>query len=250
MAASVTEAGETIGLALGAPLPQGFYLLDTSSYISRSNKPDINAIVNIPTLAWSTPWTAFGGRIEGYTAVPEDILNVAGTQSSGVYNIPLLVGEAWDLGRGLNASNFIGGYTPMHTGGLATNNWVFNDRAAVTYLAHGWNLTAHVIYGYVGKDIRTHVQDTPDYMNWDLTAVKTIHKWTLGPVGYASRDLSSLSGGYTRQGQFAMGGFLGYDFGPVNMQFFVTHDVVQTGYTGEDTRAFMRWIIPLQFFKE
>ena len=41
LASSVTEAGETVGLALGAPLPEGWYFLDTASYISREGKPDI-----------------------------------------------------------------------------------------------------------------------------------------------------------------------------------------------------------------
>jgi hypothetical protein len=250
MAGSVTETGETLGLALGAALPEGVYFLDTSSYISRENKPHIDAIVNIPVIAWSTPWTAFGGRIEAYAAVPQDMLNVGGQHSSGFYNDALLVGEAWDLGHGLNFSNFVGGYAPMNARGLATNNWVFNERAALTYMVNGWNLTAHVIYGVVGKDLQTNLQDTPDYLNYDLTAVKTIGKWTLGPVAYGSTDLSSLGGGYVRQRQFAMGGFVGYDFGPLSLQFYVTHDVTETGYTGEDTRAYLRWVVPLKFLEK
>jgi hypothetical protein len=245
VAGSVTEGGETLGLGLGAPLPQGLYFVDTSSYISRSNKPDINAVVNIPVVVWSTPWKLFGGRVEAYSALPEDTLSVGGVQSKGFYNIPLLVGEAWDLGDGLNVSNFIGGYSPMNTGGLATDNWVFNDRAAVTYNVDGWSFTTHTIYGYVGKDIHTGLQDTPDYMNYDLTALKTIGKWSLGPVAYGSRDLSGLGDGYKRQSQFAMGGFVGYNFGRLDWQCYVTHDVDETGYTGEDTRVFMRVIVPL-----
>jgi len=244
-AGSVTEQGETLGLALGAPLPEGVYFADTSSYISRSNKPDISAVVNIPTLVWSTPWKLFGGRIEGYTAVPEDMLTVEGHQSSGFYNIPLLIGEAWDVGDGLGVSNFVGGYSPMNTGGLATDNWVFNDRAAVTYKVDGWSITAHSIYGYVGKDIHTNQQDTPDYFNYDLSATKSLGKWSLGPVAYGSHDLSGLGSGYKKQSQFAMGGFVGYNFGPIDWQCYVTHDVDQTGYTGEDTRVFMRVIVPL-----
>ena len=245
IAGSVTEQGETLGLGLGAPLPEGFYFADTSSYISRSNKPDISAVVNIPIVLWSTPWKLLGGRVEAYSGMPEDILTVAGHQSSGFYNVPLLVGEAWDLGHGVSVSNFVGGYAPMNTGGLATDNWVFNERAAVTYKVDGWNFTAHTIYGAVSRDVHTNAQDTPDYLNYDLTAVKTIGKWTLGPVAYGSRDLSGLGAGYKRQSQFAMGGLVGYNFGPCDVQLFVTHDVDQTGYTGEDTRAFMRWVIPI-----
>jgi hypothetical protein len=250
-ASSVTEAGETIGLPLGAPLPIGLYFIDTSSYISRSNKPDISAFVNIPIVAWSTPWMAFGGRFEAYTALPEDILNVGGHSSSGFYNVPLLVGQAWNLGHGLNFSNFVGGYTPMNAGGLASNNWVFNERAAVTYLVKGWNLTAHLIYGYVGKDIQTGQQDMPDYFNYDLTAVRTIGRWTFGPVAYGSADLSNAGGAsYTRQSQAAVGGFVGHNFGSVSLDLYVTHDIFQTGYTGEDTRAFFRFTVPLKGLSE
>jgi outer membrane protein OmpA-like peptidoglycan-associated protein len=244
-AGSVTEAGETVGLALGAPLPPGWYFVDTASYISRNNKPDIEAVVNIPVIAVSTPWQFAGGRIEAYAAFPEDILNVGGNYSSGFYNIAFLVGEAWDFGNGWNFSNFVGGYTPMKANGLATNNWVFNERAAVTYLSNGWDLTAHVIYGKVGTDVVTGKQDTPDYINYDLTAVKTFGKWTIGPVGYGSADLSSLGPGYVEQSQFALGGLVGYDFGPLTFQIYITHDLTETGYTGEDTRAFLRWVVPL-----
>ena len=247
MAASVTEAGETLGLALGVPLPVGFYFLDTASYIHRSGQPNIDALVNIPTIAVSTPWTAFGGRIEAYSAFPEDYLSVNGQSSSGAYNPALLVGEAWDLGHGLNFSNFVGGYAPMNAGGLATNAWVFNERAAVTYLFDGWNFTSHWIYGVVGKDIKTDQQVMPNYLNYDLTAVKTIGKWSIGPVVYGSADLSSISTGYNRQQQIASGLMVGYNMGPAKFDFYMTHDVYQSGYTGEDTRAFIRCTVPLKF---
>lgn len=247
IAGSVTEAGETVGLALGAPLPEGWYFLDTASYISREGKPDIEAFVNIPVVAWSTPWTLAGGRIEAYAAFPQDILNVGGNYSSGFYNDALLIGEAWDFGNGLNFSQFFGGYGPMDAGGLATNSWVFNSRTALTYLKDDWNLTVHVIYGVLSKDQRTDIQVSPDYVNYDLTAVKTFGKWTVGPVGYGSADVSSIHTGYVEQSQFALGGFVGYNFGPITWQFYITHDVTETGYTGEDTRAFMRWVVPLTF---
>jgi len=243
-AGSVTEAGETVGLALGAPLPEGWYFVDTASYISRSNKPDVEAVVNIPVIAWSTPWDAFGGHVEAYAAFPQDILNVGGHYSSGFYNPALLIGEAWDFGNGVSFSNFVGGYAPMKANGLATNNWVFNERAAISYTANDWNITAHVIYGIVGTDVVTHLHDTPDYLNYDLTFVKSFGKWSFGPVGYGSTDTSTYRG-YTQQSQFALGGLVGYNFGPVNFQIYMTHDLTETGYTGEDTRAFLRWVVPL-----
>lgn len=247
MAGSVTEAGETVGLALAAPLPPGWYLVDTASYISRENKPDIEAVVNIPVIAWSTPWTLFGGRVEAYAAFPEDVLNVGGNYSSGFYNDALLVGEAWDFGNGWSFSAFVGGYGPMKANGLASNNWVFNFRPSVAYIANDWTFAVNVIYGILGNNLNAGGLNGPDYLNYDLTAVKTIGNWTIGPVGYGSADTSTPYAGYAQQSQFALGGFVGYGFGPVTWQFYITHDVTETGYTGEDTRAFMRWVVPLKF---
>jgi hypothetical protein len=80
----------------------------------------------------------------------------------------------------------------------------------MTYLVQRWSLTAHMIYGYVGKDIQTDQQEMPDYLNYDLSAVKTMGKWTFGPVAYGPADLSKGGADYTRQSQGAVGGLTGY----------------------------------------
>jgi hypothetical protein len=42
-----------------------------------------------------------------------------------------------------------------------------------------------------------------------------------------------------------VGGLIGYDFGPVKLQTYVTTDVSQDNYGGYDTRGWTRIIIPL-----
>ena len=69
LAGSVTQPGETVGLAVGAPLPQGLYFVNTGDWGNRSGV-DTSVGVTIPVLAWSTPWTILGGRVQFLLAGP------------------------------------------------------------------------------------------------------------------------------------------------------------------------------------
>ncbi|KQO71500.1 hypothetical protein ASF20_17415 [Methylobacterium sp. Leaf88] len=42
-----------------------------------------------------------------------------------------------------------------------------------------------------------------------------------------------------------MGGLVGYNFGPVNLQAYVTQDVVERNYGGRETRGWLRVIVPI-----
>ncbi|PKU25187.1 transporter [Telmatospirillum siberiense] len=251
LAGSITESGETVGLGLGTPLPEGVYLVDTASYISRDN--GVSAIVNIPVLAYSSPVKILSGTLWGYIAIPEAAVGLDKPAGSAyyasMYNPAGLVGLAWNLGNGLGFSNVVGGYAPMQgdvesKAGLGCNCWTFNERAALTYAANGYNLTVHAIYGTSGEDLKSHIQKQPDYLNVDLTATRTFGKWEVGPVAYGSSDLTSPNGA-KEQSQFAMGGLVGYNFGPVSTQAYMTHDVTQSNYGGEDTRFYLRFVVPL-----
>lgn len=243
IAGPVTEAGETAGLALGTPLPEGVYFLDTASYISRSTKPETDILVNIPVVAYSTPWKVLGGRVEAYAAVPQLAVGTDNSWSKGMYNPALLVGMAWDLGHGWGFSNFIGGYAPVHNS-VGVNAWTFNERAALTYADDGWNLTAHGIYGTSTKDRETDVQVQPDYFNLDLTATKAFGKWELGAVGFGTWDTSSVAGS-KRTSSIAAGPFVGYNFGPLSLHTYVTEDIAESHRGGDDTRVFVRLVVPL-----
>ena len=70
LAGSVTQPGETVGLAVGAPLPQGLYFVNTGDWGRRSDPADVSVGVDIPVLAWSTPWTILGGRVQFLLAGP------------------------------------------------------------------------------------------------------------------------------------------------------------------------------------
>ena len=98
--------------------------------------------------------------------------------------------------------------------------------AALSYLNDGWNFTATFAYG-TGRNGTTPGSFAPSWLNYDLTATKTFGKWEIGPIAFGSADLSSPYAGYSRQSQFAMGGLLGYNFGPVNLQLKLTTDLAE-----------------------
>jgi hypothetical protein len=245
-AGSITQPGETAGLALGAPLPEGVYFLNTGSVGGfRAVGNDATLGVNIPVLAWSTPWQVAGGRIEAYAAAPFVSYSLPDdTDHFDLYNPFFTAGIAWDLGGNWGFSTFVGAYGPVDND-LGQNMWVFNSRSALSYTGDNWNLTAHVIVGLTGEDENTGVRTHPDYVNLDLTAVKAIDKWQVGLVGFGSWDTSGTFYTDRKQSQFALGGLVGYDFGKFTLQSYVTHDVWTKNYETEETRGWLRLILPV-----
>jgi hypothetical protein len=240
-AGSVTQPGETVGVAAGAPLPQGVYFVNTFDYGHRDGV-DVRSAVDIPVVAWSTPWTLLGARLQFLVATPVIDVSTPTDHFFGAYN-PLLAGQlAWDLGNGFGVSYLLGAYFEADTS-VAFHDTSINQRFAASYTANGWNLTANLIWGIHTQSVTTTIN--PDFLNLDLTATKKFGKWELGPVAFGSTDLNSPIPGYLKQSQFAVGGLVGYDFGPLTMQAYVTTDVTEENYGGRDTRGWFRVIIPV-----
>jgi hypothetical protein len=284
VAGSITQPGELVGLSLATPLPEGVYFVDTGSIGNDRGQYNSLLGVNIPVIAWSTPWTFLGGRVYGYAAVPSvslgahDLGGVPGTSLyvSALYNPALLVGEAWDLGNGFSFGTTVGGYAPV-SNALNQDFFTFNVRPSVAWAGDGWALSANVVLGITGTNhtaqgpfgiggLNNGWKTSPNYVNYDLAALKTFDKWTLGVVGFGSADISGVTSpwplypAYSKQNQFAVGGFVGYNFGPVTLQTYLTHDVISHNYgqfvdnlfTGTtyfekvyDTRFWMRVVVPL-----
>jgi Putative MetA-pathway of phenol degradation len=284
-AGSITYPGELVGLALGAPLPEGLYFVDTGTYGNdRGVAYNSNIFVNIPVIAWSTPWTFLGGRIYGYVAVPSlavsasnvippTFLTPFGTSVSvsGIYNPALLVGEAWDLGNNFGFGVTVGGYAPI-SNSIEQNFWTFNVRPSLSYTGDGWNVTANVVVGITGNNngfnagpqiapggflfSRGGLRTSPDYINVDLNATKKFDKWEIGAVAFGSADLNSISTTplapfYAKQSQIAVGALVGYNFGPIDIQAYVTRDVYTHNYFNAfgdkvyETNIFVRGVMPL-----
>jgi hypothetical protein len=245
-AGSAAQPGQTIGLPTGAQLPVGLYFVNLSSFGVRDTSPNSSeSNVNLPTLALSTPWTVLGARVQFFFSQPVVASSVRGAPYQSGVGQQLLAGQlAWDLGNDFGVSYFFGGYLPIGTRFL-TQEASFTHRFAASYTGNGFNLTANMLYGTFINERSPSGVLYPDYVNLDLTATKKFGKFEIGPVAFASTDLPTNVVGYRRQSQVAVGGLVGYNFGPVNLQAYVTRDVFERDYGGYETRGWLRAIVPI-----
>jgi hypothetical protein len=246
MAGSSAQPGQTVGQAPGAPLPVGLYFIDTSSFGSRDITPrGTDSNINLPSFIWATPAEVVGGRLQFVVLQPITASSTRGSAYQSGFGQTLLAAQvAWKLGNNLNFSYLLGAYLPSDTK-IVIQNPVLHQRFAITYNGDGWNLTGNFLYGTFFDTRSPTGTFYPDFLNLDLTATKHFGKWEVGPVAFGSTDLPTGNPAYARQGQFAVGALVGYNFGPVNLQAYVTRDVVQRNYAGLETRGWLRVTVPI-----
>jgi hypothetical protein len=255
-AGSMTQPGITIG-GSDAPLPPGLYFIDTIDWGVRDGNTPANAGtktavgVHAPVLAWSTPWQILGARLSFAVAVPSIEVGVTGlgngTYAEGMFNPFFGATLSWNLGNGFNFAYTAGAYPRVNTSVGADTN-TFEQRAGLTYLANGWNLRANLIYGINDTPVgatNSVTNPNPDYVNLDVHAIKSFGKWEVGAVGFGAWDVSDPFPGYQRHGEVALGALLGYNWGPVITQAYVTRDVWEQNVGGFDTRVWARIVVPL-----
>ncbi len=238
-AASVLQPGGTLGVAAGAPIPEGVTFNDISSYGDRGSTL-AKAEINLTSIIWATPFTFYNTRLEFYYLAPTYAMT--NTKADSFFVNPQLFGAylAHDFGAGFNASYFAG-VRAAETGSPLFKQSSFEQRGAVSYTGNGFDLTVDVINGlYTSQTI---------YANWinvDITATKKFNKIEIGGVAFGSSDLNSPTGlAYKRVGQIAAGGLVGYSFDKFTLQAMVTRDVTIHNYAGRETRGWMRVIVPL-----
>ena len=159
---------------------------------------------------------------------------------------------SWNLGGGWFVSSGFHFVAPDGTRQAGTPNpdfWTFEIPLAFSYLAKNWLLSANFFY-----DINTKSQGiccsqvntitNGNILIGDLTALYKIGKWSIGPVGTfevqttddtGCAGLLGPSGAPLcgRRDNAQVGGLVGYDFGPVDIQVWATgvvygHDTPQT----------------------
>ena len=264
--------GSTMGDPVAAAPPPGLYFENTTllaQHIIGNGQVagvNVNALVDIPLFVWSTGVNVLGASLITYAAQP--VFNLTAWQSALSPNVPYQPAQfyptihntfinpialSWNLGGGLFVSGAFGFYVPDGSAYDLTPNpdyWTFEPHVAVSYLANGWDLTAHFIY-----DINTAsaghsspFAGTPaapfgmgyqsgDQLFLDLTATKKWGKWELGPVAYFEWQTTSdrPGSGFSclqmqaattvscgRATDYAVGGLVGYDWGPVAMKVTMT----------------------------
>ncbi len=117
-AGSLEPQGWTAGLALGTPLPEGAYFINNASVGGWRGIDDekSNLVINVPLLAWSTPWTIAGARIEVLLAAPE----IAGGVPDPVFSNGTAAHLPWS-GRDYNEFYNPAGYRRR---GLGSRPWL------------------------------------------------------------------------------------------------------------------------------
>ena len=147
---------------------------------------------------------------------------------------------SWKLGTsGFAVKTGLGIYTPDGTitgpGGVGNQGdpwWTFQPEIIVSYLKDGWNLSVAVYEEFNTRNTIDQYQ-TGDILHADFTATKTIGKWTFGPVAYyvgqVTDDNSPVPGATfanaSRFNIWAVGGLIGYDFGPAALSVWGTQEV-------------------------
>src|SRR6202008_85899 len=91
LAGSVTQPGETVGIAAGAPLSPGLYFTNTADWGCRNTTPASCLGITIPIVTWSTPWTVLGARVQFFSVTPLIETGVQNTSyNASVFNPALL----------------------------------------------------------------------------------------------------------------------------------------------------------------
>jgi len=220
-------------------------------------KAGVQAAVDIQGFIFVPGWTFLGATYDALIVQPFIMSSVGepvNAQASGMFNTYFVPVElTWKLGTsGFVVKSGLGFYAPTGTqqGPLGLSNqgspfWTFQPELAISYLANGWNLTAF-FYGEFNTANSVDNYTNGDIFHVDFTATKTIGKWTFGPVGYYVAQVSNDScpvgvctamhgasvtpggvilGNAQRYEVLALGGLVGYDFGPASLSVWATQEV-------------------------
>ena len=274
-AAIVSQPCETCGLAVGAPLPEGFFIINLTSY-GRRDSQDAGLGTNIPFIIWSTPFSFYNTRLEVIAAIPATFTDGNNPRLGGagalnrvdVYSDALLFELAHDFGNGFNFGVLAGPRGPdnfTHAGQGA----IADFKGSLSYVKDGFNATLTFSYGGNLGGLNRGVTalgfgaagSFDDNIFVDYTLTKKLGKFEFGVIGSATTD---IGGPITRRpGSVSVGGLIGYDFGKFTVQAFATREVaVRYGGFGlgaaecsatagafgcneKETRGFFRVIVPL-----
>jgi hypothetical protein len=274
--------GSTMGDPVGAAPPPGLYFENTTLFapqIVGNGQRDglrVEALVDVPLFVWSTGWSFLGANVLVYASQAAFNLEVwPSSAPNAVQFYPTLHNTyinpfalSWNLGGGLFVSSGLGAYVPDGSRYDRTPNpdyWTFQPHAAVSYLANGWDLTAHFLYNFntASAGHASPFAGTPamafgmgyrsgDQAFLDLTATKKFGQWEIGPVAYfewqttadkpgsgfsCAQMLAATTVRCGRAADYAIGGLIGYDWGPVALKVIMT----ESFYHQDEFGGFAAW---------
>jgi Putative MetA-pathway of phenol degradation len=257
--ASWTQAGATTGSPAGFLPPPGLYFVGAVNYgVGKQDArdlPDGSGLADASGIAsqgflWVPGWSFLGAKYAmSVTAIEIESGFHNSFYKRGFYN-PVVspINLSWDLGHGFGFSVGEGIYLPL-TGTDEHNPGAgFEQHFNLSYVANDWVASINGWYTLSVADAGGFSE--PDTLNIDYTLAHNFGKWQLGIVGYTSWDttLTSANRALGKGEDIGIGGLVGYDFGPVNLQLKATHELVSHGdsqYEAEDTRVWVTLVIPV-----
>jgi len=257
-----SKPGGFIGSSAGVP-PPGIYMFNQvftyQANIVGPGTPGFptthkQVFVDVQGFVFVPGWTFLGGTYDAVALQPWVSASLAplpgttGVTVIGMFNTYIVPVElSWKLGdSGFQVKTGLAMYVPDGNiiGPNGTNNvgnpwWTFQPELIISYLKDGWNISAFLYDEISTKNFQDGYQQG-NIFHVDFNILKTIGKWTFGPVGYyvaqTSADTPSaqnpVNGG--EQDRFAVGGMIGYDFGPVSLSVWGTQEVWQSTRGGSN----------------
>ncbi|MFK4441304.1 hypothetical protein ABH944_001244 [Caballeronia udeis] len=247
--ASPYQPGVTTGAPSGALPPAGFYVTE-DFYIARGNTLvdgsgngaplRVQNVATSPALLWVPGWQLFGaqyamGLVQVYAEHDVDTTALGGksTKTAGFFNTVLTPAIlSWNLGHGFFTSAAMTVYLPnghhQYANGApeqtsyANDYWTAEPSFAITYLANGWNFTVNNVFDFNRTNSTTDYHSGSAYY-MDVTAAKTIGRWTIGVIGNYSRQFTDdyqygqIVGNGNRFEHVLAGPILSYNFGPAQV---------------------------------
>jgi hypothetical protein len=244
--------GTFIGVTAGSPAP-GFYA-SSEMFVFPARQvgpgaapsPDRTSVHTVsfaPSLLWAPGWTVLGGTYDALIVQPMTIADAGApinAQKSGQHNTVLVPVElSYKLGdSGFYVKPGLGVGVPDGTisganglGSIGNPWWVFQPGVVASYLKDGWKLSANLSEEFNTKNTKTDYR-TGNTLHLELTGTHTFGSWTVGPVatyiGQVTNDHSSAfynnTVGTDRYSIYSVGALVGYNFGPVGLDFWATKD--------------------------
>lgn len=258
--------GETMGVSLDSPLPEGVFFADLETYGRGDNQPQQNVGVNIPVIIWSTPFSFYNTRLEFLAAFPfahfDTSAPAVGLNTTAFATWAFGPILAHDFGNGLTGGVSAFVRTPAASTALlgAYNTTEADFRQSMQYAIPG-----NGPFGFLGG--LTFIENAAfttgfgqqfasqnDMFAGDFALEKTFGKFTIGFTGFGNIDTNNTALGGARTASVELGGLIGYDFGKFSLTGIVTRSVYVRGGNagvsdtiagGYETRGWVRIVVPL-----
>jgi hypothetical protein len=216
------------------------------------------AIADAVPIVWSTGWNFLGANFSMvavqawymgmvYGSYPGNILMNNGAAFPATLGSFMVdantfwspINLSWNLGGGWFAAIEFNFTAPDGARYALTPNpdyWTFEPAFAISYIGANWVGSANFYYDINTKSNAVCCSALPitsgNALYGDLFWTWKLGKWQIGPVAYFEAQTTADTGCTVATAavcayldNFAVGGLVGYDFGPVDIQVWVTDSV-------------------------